>query len=557
MPKTRGLVIALVCLLGMAFHVLASDTKLPGKLSAEINNAGDDTTRVQKLIQLSNAYSSSDLREALKYADQSLVLAEQMNSDKFLAEALFNAGYISFMIGAYEVATQYFFRFIEIHKKANNRKMIAFGLTNLGGIQLQMKHYSDAEKYFNQAVAIYNSLNPETNEAEVFPEVVSIYNNLGIIAKEKGDYQKAIELYNRGLHLALMLGTKNVELAALYNNLGKAFLLSDKSEDAYSSFIRALTHRKSAGDKAGCASSYRNLGDYYVKQGDRVSAVRSYDTAFILASELGSTPVMLDIAEGLYEVYYGWSKPDSALKYLMLAQKFEKAINADEASANILRAELASQFDERQKSMLESQKRREWWYLTIGIILLLTAAIAVLLFILSRSRNNRLNLEKSNADLLSRNLILEHKSLENELELRNKELATNVIYKINQKEIVDDIADKLKAHIPNLNKESQDVILKIAKDLKKLNEGPVWKEFEVRFQQVHNDFYIKLNNAHSNLTINERRLCAFMKLNMTTKDIASLTGQSVRSIEAARTRLRKKLNINYSDVSLVEYFNSF
>lgn len=369
MPKPNALLIALVCLLGLVFSGVASDSKLPGKLLTEINSAPYDTTKIQKLIQLSNAYSSSNLREALNYADQSLVLAEQAGSDKFLADALFNAGNISFMIGAYEVATQYFFRFIEIEKKANNRKMIAFGLTNVGGIQLQMKHYVEAEKYFNQAVAIYNSLNPESGEAAVFPEVISIYNNLGIIAKEKGNYPKAIDLYNRGLDLALMLSVKDDQLAALYNNLGNAFLLSDRPKEAYSSFMRALNLRKAIGDKAGCASSYSNLGDYYIRQGNRLSAIRSYDTAFILASEVGSTPARLSIAEGLYDVYYEWNRPDSALKYLMLAQKFEKEINADEAAGNILRAELANQFDERQKSMLVSQKRREWWYLTIGIIL--------------------------------------------------------------------------------------------------------------------------------------------------------------------------------------------
>lgn len=555
MPKLTGFVFALICLMGLALKGIASDSIVARRLLTEVTNATDDTTRVKKLIELSNTYSTTDLREALKYADQSLVLAEQTGSDKFLSDALFNAGNISFQIGAYEIATQYFFRFIDIQKKENNRKKIAFGLTNLGAVKLQMKQYENAGEYFNRAVGIYNSLNTETNEPGVFPEVISIYNNLGVIAKEKGDYQKAIELYNRGLHLALMSGAKNDELAALYNNLGNAFLLSDRYEDAYGSYLRALNLRKSINDKAGCASSYRNLGDYYIKRGNRISAIRNYDTAFSLASEVGSTPVMLNIAEDLYEVYYEWSKPDSALRYLMLAQKFEKEINADEAAGNILRTELANQFDERQKTMLESQKRREWWYLTIGIILLLTAAIAGLLFILSRSRNQRLKLEKSNADLLSRNLILESKSLQNELELRNKELATNVIYKINQKEIVEDIANKLKAQIPNLKKDSQDVILKVAKDLKRLNEGSVWKEFEVRFQQVHNDFYEKLNIAHGDLTINERRLCAFLKLNMTTKDIAALTGQSIRSIEAARTRLRKKLNINYSDVSLVEYFN--
>jgi DNA-binding CsgD family transcriptional regulator len=57
------------------------------------------------------------------------------------------------------------------------------------------------------------------------------------------------------------------------------------------------------------------------------------------------------------------------------------------------------------------------------------------------------------------------------------------------------------------------------------------------------------------LSLNERRLCAFLRLNMTTKEIASITGQSPRSIEVARTRLRKKLNLTNSDTSLTDFLS--
>lgn len=84
----------------------------------------------------------------------------------------------------------------------------------------------------------------------------------------------------------------------------------------------------------------------------------------------------------------------------------------------------------------------------------------------------------------------------------------------------------------------------------------MWDEFELRFQGVHNEFYQKLQSINPELSTNERRLCAFLKLNMTTKEIASITHQSPRSIEVARTRLRKKLNLTNSDISLTDFFLS-
>ena len=70
-----------------------------------------------------------------------------------------------------------------------------------------------------------------------------------------------------------------------------------------------------------------------------------------------------------------------------------------------------------------------------------------------------------------------------------------------------------------------------------------WEEFEVRFQEVYTGYYTKLNTKFPDLTPNELRLCAFFRLNMTTKEIAAITYQSTNSIVVARYRLRKKLGL--------------
>ncbi len=70
-----------------------------------------------------------------------------------------------------------------------------------------------------------------------------------------------------------------------------------------------------------------------------------------------------------------------------------------------------------------------------------------------------------------------------------------------------------------------------------------WEEFELRFQEVHTEFYTKLSEKFPDLSTNEIRMCAFFKLNMTSKEIAALTYQSLNSIKVARYRLRKKLQL--------------
>ena len=85
------------------------------------------------------------------------------------------------------------------------------------------------------------------------------------------------------------------------------------------------------------------------------------------------------------------------------------------------------------------------------------------------------------------------------------------------------------------------------------NVVEVWEEFEYRFQNVHEEFYQNLKKKFPDLTPAEIKLAAFLRLNMNTKEIASITNQSVNSLETARYRLRKKLGITNQEVNLVNF----
>jgi len=89
----------------------------------------------------------------------------------------------------------------------------------------------------------------------------------------------------------------------------------------------------------------------------------------------------------------------------------------------------------------------------------------------------------------------------------------------------------------------QDILREMQSNL----DNTVWNEFEVRFQQVHKDFYRKLMQKYPDLTPNEIKICAFLKLNMSSKEISAITFQSVKSLEVARHRLRKKMGIDRDD----------
>jgi DNA-directed RNA polymerase specialized sigma24 family protein len=93
--------------------------------------------------------------------------------------------------------------------------------------------------------------------------------------------------------------------------------------------------------------------------------------------------------------------------------------------------------------------------------------------------------------------------------------------------------------------ETRQALEKIVKEIEtnlKLQED--WEQFEFHFDQVHGDFLNRLREKFNDLSPNEQKLCALLRLNLHTKDIANLMGISLRGVEIARYRLRKKLDLN-------------
>jgi PAS domain S-box-containing protein len=84
----------------------------------------------------------------------------------------------------------------------------------------------------------------------------------------------------------------------------------------------------------------------------------------------------------------------------------------------------------------------------------------------------------------------------------------------------------------------------------------VWQEFEATFGSINSSFYDNVNQAFPSLSNNERRLVPFFKMNLSTREISNITHQTVRSIEMARSRLRKKLNID-RQTTLSSFFSQF
>ena len=144
--------------------------------------------------------------------------------------------------------------------------------------------------------------------------------------------------------------------------------------------------------------------------------------------------------------------------------------------------------------------------------------------------------------------------LKQELDLRNREVTSKSIGKIRSDEVLNEVIKKLAEMEGHPEK---DRLSDIIRSLKTLVNDDARKDFDLHFVQVHPDFYKRLLAEFPRLTQNELRLCAFIKSNLSIKEIATINGISVESVKTARKRLRKALNLTGEDVSLLEFLSKY
>jgi DNA-binding response OmpR family regulator/DNA-binding CsgD family transcriptional regulator len=138
----------------------------------------------------------------------------------------------------------------------------------------------------------------------------------------------------------------------------------------------------------------------------------------------------------------------------------------------------------------------------------------------------------------------EKKLLHIELESQQKQLTMQTINMVQNSELLQSILSELSTVIPYTNNEGKSIIRTLESKINGNSNDHIWKEFEVCFENVYIDFYKKLNEKLPDITIREKRLCAFLKMNMSTKEIAAITFQTANSIDVAKHRLRKKTEMN-------------
>ncbi len=189
------------------------------------------------------------------------------------------------------------------------------------------------------------------------------------------------------------------------------------------------------------------------------------------------------------------------------------------------------------------------WYLSnlmklVYILIILSLVVLVYWFNQLKLKKHQLLLEeKFEKEHQERLNNLEKERLKNQITLKRKELANTTMVAAKKNEMLMEIQNELNKDKSNFSNQfkMKHILNKINRAIKNKDE---WQVFETNFNELHEDFFKDVLGSYPNLTHKDLKLCSYLKMNLTSKEIAPLMGISVRGVEVHRYRLRKKMNLD-------------
>lgn len=183
----------------------------------------------------------------------------------------------------------------------------------------------------------------------------------------------------------------------------------------------------------------------------------------------------------------------------------------------------------------------------LSIIITLLIAI-YMLFLIKKNRHNSLSYFKQEKEVLA----LERKRLADLIKEKTIELAVKAKEDDNKLRLLNIIREKIEDGEKNPN-----ILHYRLREIKRMLDEYLEidnKTFEIQMDEIHQDFFKKMKNAYPNLSIYELRLCAYLKIGLTSKEMSEILRILPSSINVSRSRLRKKLNISH-EVDLYTFLN--
>ncbi|UTW62930.1 tetratricopeptide repeat protein [bacterium SCSIO 12741] len=451
--------------------------------------------------------------------------------------------------GDLDSALFYYFRSLKLSQTHQYDHLTVRACNGLGILYIDLGEWEWAEKYQRQ------SLELGKQRKDRYAQMLNLI-NLGVIYQKQQRSQESLEHLNQALHLADSL-SDSACLALSYQN--KALVFSDLGEGDSAVFYgrRGLYCAQQSGDRKAEVHCWINASKGYLIQGFPDSARWAADKALKYADELEFTEGQKDAHRLWKDLEQQAGNHKAALFHAEQAKIYEDSLYSLRKMSNIKALEKKQVTEEAQRDLASTQnfwkrqlnKRQKLltWLAIALLVILVLAMVYMVLYRKSRLKGKQKEVlwdaERKSRSAHIEQLESDAEQLHLKLEEKEKHLLTYTLELERKQKIIRQVEEKLATGNPG---REEAIELRTYLKSTQLNEQE-WKEFNLRFEAVHQSFFQKLTQLYPGLSSTDLKLCAFLRMNLSSKQMASLLNIAPQSVDMARYRLRKKLGLSSKD----------
>ena len=481
-----------------------------------------------------------------------------------------NIGNVYFQQGQWLEAKERYLQALDIfRRRPPDRDNVVGGksvaLSNLGRIERNLKNYDDALVFFKEALgvkrgqarykAFQSSLTSETIDYPSSGKGVAYQHslmaelyyawNLNDMALEQLKSSDSLLSY-------VMLAPNFKESQSCRSDLGKNHLLRMNIFSSIENYAGAYVESKSAisllkQSPILMARYHDAMASIQIKQDSLYSALGSLDKALKTCELNGLSMFELSLLEKKIELMQSNNLEKSALGIAEILIKKKDLISSKRMELLLESLNYKSELDINRKKLEEAKSKELLFYVMVGFSLMITGMVLI-------SLRNKRKAETQKALIHQQ----EKQIAENELSNKQDELIKLSAHIVSKNDLLGSIEKDLEYYTSLIENKSDKRVMEPLKKViqNKIDDSSDWEQFQNQFSAAYPKFVESLSNGYPDLRTADIKLCCYLKMSMNTKEVAKVTGLSVRAVENKRYRLRKKLNLN-TEISLDSFIHAF
>ena len=428
--------------------------------------------------------------------------------------------------GKLKEALEYNIKARQIFEQIGHKRGEISTLTNIGGILYAQKEYEAAIEILIQSYEIAKTQNNSSQTCAILLNISNIY--------QKQNNPEALACLKRAW--SIVDGEdKSIQIAILQSLC--TYHISQNSFDEANDYLnQAFALADTFSNKSKLPELWMVKGVYHNKRNQHASAIEYAQKALEEATKRNLNSIVQESMLTMVDSYSKMGNYKNALELYIRHKALNDSIFNESNIRKLTLLESSYEYDKQKREYELEHAKHEMKIKNQRHIIGGVTAIAVLIFVM-------LVMMYRSSKLKKRILRLQIKNINREIEMQQQEMAAaklKVVQKAERETRCIKLLESMEEKEEDSLKENRRSLIS---DYKNQSDKSSWQEFETLFTKITPQFYDQLHQRFPTLTPNERKLCVFLKLNMSNKEIGNITFQSEEALKKARLRLRKKLNI--------------